>query len=66
MNIFVVSYDPVTAAKELCDKHVVKMIAESAQMIAVRILMARHHIKEHTTIIHAPCGLEKQWAILIG
>jgi hypothetical protein len=33
MNIFVVSYDPVTAAKELCDKHVVKMIAESAQML---------------------------------
>ena len=33
MNIFVVDNDPVTAAKQLCDKHVVKMILESAQML---------------------------------
>jgi hypothetical protein len=33
MNIFVVNRDPVKAAKDLCDKHVVKMILETAQML---------------------------------
>ena len=33
MNIFVVNKDPVIAAQELCDKHIVKMILESAQML---------------------------------
>jgi len=32
MNIFVVDHDPVVAAQNLCDKHVVKMIVETAQM----------------------------------
>lgn len=34
MNIFVVEEDPVESAKALCDKHVVKMILESAQMLS--------------------------------
>ena len=34
MNIFVLSNDPVIAAQEQCDKHVVKMIVESAQMLS--------------------------------
>ena len=33
MNIFAVNKDPVIAAQQLCDKHVVKMILESAQML---------------------------------
>ena len=33
MNIFVIDKDPVIAAQNLCDKHVVKMIIESAQML---------------------------------
>ena len=33
MNIFAVNQDPRKAARELCDKHVVKMILESAQML---------------------------------
>ena len=33
MNIFAVDEDPKTAAQQLCDKHVVKMILESAQML---------------------------------
>ena len=33
MNIFVIDKDPVVAAQNLCDKHVVKMILESAQML---------------------------------
>lgn len=34
MNIFHVHKDPVLAAQMMCDKHVVKMILESAQMLA--------------------------------
>lgn len=33
MNIFVLDQDPVIAAQLQCDKHVVKMIVESAQML---------------------------------
>ena len=33
MNIFVVHEDPKVAATMLCDKHVVKMILETAQML---------------------------------
>lgn len=34
MNIFAVDYDPVKAARMLCDKHVVKMVLETAQMLS--------------------------------
>lgn len=34
MNIFSLDYDPVRAAIFHCDKHVVKMIVESAQMLS--------------------------------
>lgn len=34
MNIFVVDQNPVIAAENLCDKHVVKMILESGQMLS--------------------------------
>ena len=34
MNVFVLDKNPVTAAKMQCDKHVVKMIVESAQMLS--------------------------------
>lgn len=34
MNLFVLDSDPVVAAQLQCDKHVVKMIVESAQMLS--------------------------------
>lgn len=34
MNIFVLDKDPEVAAQQQCDKHVVKMIVESAQMLS--------------------------------
>ena len=34
MNIFYVDSDPVVAAEMMCDKHVVKMILESAQLLS--------------------------------
>ena len=34
MNIFFLHKDPSRAAKAQCDKHVVKMILETAQMLS--------------------------------
>ena len=34
MNIFILDNDPIVAAQQQCDKHVVKMIVESAQMLS--------------------------------
>ena len=34
MNIFVVDIDPSKAAQSLCDKHVVKMVLETAQILS--------------------------------
>lgn len=34
MNIFILDKDPITSAQLQCDKHVVKMIVESAQMLS--------------------------------
>ena len=34
MNIFYLDRDPVVAAQMMCDKHVIKMILESAQMLS--------------------------------
>lgn len=34
MNIFILDYHPVSAAKLQCDKHIVKMVLESAQMLS--------------------------------
>ncbi len=34
MNIFYLSQDPVDAARQQCDKHVVKMILETAQLLS--------------------------------
>lgn len=34
MNIFILDTDPIIAAQSQCDKHVVKMIVESAQMLS--------------------------------
>ena len=34
MNIFILDNDPALAAMQQCDKHVVKMIVESAQMLS--------------------------------
>jgi len=35
VNIFVVDFDPVVSAKSLVDRHVVKMILESVQLLCV-------------------------------
>ena len=47
MNIFILDTDPTTAAQYHCDKHVVKMILESAQMLSTAYqvsLLPSHHL----------------------
>lgn len=55
MNIFYVHKDPMIAARSLCDKHIVKMILESVQLLSNNLpiditLTKRTHIKH-------PCSL---------
>jgi len=47
MNIFVLSRNPIEAARMHCDKHVVKMIVESSQMLSTahRVLDGVCHIE---------------------
>jgi hypothetical protein len=42
MNIFVLSEDPLEAAEMLCNKHVPKMIVESAQMLCSALVKHKH------------------------
>jgi hypothetical protein len=46
MNIFYLHRDPIVAAKVQYNKHVVKMILESAQMLCT----AHHHFNEDTNV----------------
>ena len=55
MNIFFLDFDVEKCAKYHCDKHVVKMILETAQL-----LCSAHHVTIHDTIhdtIHVPYKL---------
>jgi hypothetical protein len=54
MNIFVVDNDPKEAARMLCDKHVVKMILESAQMLC-STFPEKHQAPYKATYINHPC-----------
>jgi len=51
MNIFVLYADPVRCAKAHCDKHVVKMILETAQLLSTT-----HHILDNGKV---PEGIYK-------
>lgn len=48
MNIFYVDHDPVKAAEALVDKHVVKMILESAQLLSTahRLIDGKMQVRE--------------------
>ena len=37
MNIFVLDENPTVAGMSLCDKHIVKMVIESAQMLCTAL-----------------------------
>jgi|21_taG_2_1085346.scaffolds.fasta_scaffold00229_34 hypothetical protein len=61
MQIFVVDTDPVQAAKDLADAHVVKMVLESAQILCIVVVQrggtAAYKSNHHQT---HPCVL---WAM---
>lgn len=55
MNIFVTDLDPYKAAQSLCDKHVVKMILESCQLLCTW-LSTKHSdtYKLHSNFLYKP------------
>ena len=59
MNIFVLDSDPSTAAQMMCDKHVVKMILESNQMLSTVARKHGHDAPYRSTHSNHPCTL---WA----
>ena len=54
MNIFVVDEDPIVAATMLCDKHNVKMILESAQMLCSALPSARNYQMYNGVTLYKP------------
>lgn len=61
MNIFVLDNNPVIAAQLQCDKHVVKMIVESAQMLSTA-----HRMLDGVQMRNAKGQLVKKWALTDG
>ena len=59
MNIFVLHNDPATAAQMMCDKHVVKIILESNQMLSTVARNHGHNAPYRSTHANHPCTL---WA----
>lgn len=62
MNIFFLDRNPKTCAEMHCDKHVIKMILESAQMICTNVNYMVHNSIEtpyRSTHINHPCTV---WA----
>ena len=55
MNIFVLDKNPEKAAKMLCDKHVTKMILESAQMLCTAHWMRNSSAPYKATHKNHPC-----------
>jgi hypothetical protein len=41
MNIFLVDTDPIKAAQALCDKHCIKMILETAQLLSTSVYLTK-------------------------
>lgn len=62
MNRFVLDEDPVAAAQMHCDKHVVKMILEEAQMLSTA-----HRVIDHFAIhTHRPHGKRSRTEWVLG
>jgi len=59
MNIFVLDRDPKVAARMHCDKHVPKMILETAQMMCTVVATYGHHTPYRPTHARHPCTI---WA----
>lgn len=56
MNIFILDQDPKTAAQYHCDKHVTKMILESAQLLCTALNDAGVPMPYKSTHKNHPCA----------
>ena len=67
MNIFYLDRDPVIAAQMSCDRHVVKMILESAQMLSTahRVLDGDEYANETGLTRHSVCLINVKKKILL-
>ncbi len=66
MNIFYVELDPTAAARSLCDKHVVKMPLESAQMLCAPFATApykRVHYNHPCTVWARESKANYEWLL---
>lgn len=59
MNIFILDYDKQKSASYHCDKHVVKMVTETAQMLCTGLHMHNINAKYKPTHKNHPCTI---WA----
>jgi hypothetical protein len=57
LNVFILSTDPVEAAKHQCNKHVVKMVTETAQLLST--CFPRGTLRFKFTHVNHPCA---RWA----
>ena len=65
MNIFFVDADPVLAAQALCDKHVVKMTLESAQLLSTAQHILANDEREIPNGIYKPTHKNHPCAIWV-
>jgi len=57
MNIFVLDQDPARAAQDQCDKHVVKMVLESAQLLSGAVPEPERYGLYKRTHLQHPCSI---------
>lgn len=57
MNIFIVNTSPTQAARELCDKHVVKMPLETAQLLCTTAHTLKLSAPYRPTHVNHPCAV---------
>ena len=57
MNIFILDYDIEKCAKYTCDKHCVKMILESAQMLSTACRLSGLDVGYKACYKNHPCGI---------
>lgn len=56
MNIFALDSDPKLCARYHCDKHVIKMVLESAQLLSTARLMCNEEAPYKVTHVNHPCS----------
>ncbi len=66
MNIFILDENPTSAAESLCDKHIVKMILESAQMLCTAIPIAREYQMYCGITLYKPTHINHPCTLWVG